>query len=632
MMKRFTKWPPVLALELAMGLAFGLVLLASPSQAGWTMRIHRGATVEERALAEIDSLSFYNPTGSCCTVDGTCTVTTEDLCSDLWELHGVCTPNPCAGLPPGVIRFTSQGASFAPVITVSGNPTILWTFDDGTTSSSTNPYKNFGVAAPHRTTLWVQPWSALQRINLGYDGGDGGSGTIEQVPDQHVSAVEGLDRLAGTLQQWCSSYNLLTSLDFSNFVNLDTIECFLSQSLRSVNLTNTPNLKRACFEDCDLQILDVSQSPLLEDLRGAVNAYPTIQFGTIGSHLWHICVRDNPQITEQTLFNDLTAFPGIAELWIWNCHQTGTLRVPASSATRSVSIASDGNAYTNLDLTGSLQVAALGGSVSLQNNQLAGVNLSGCVQINALDLENNLLGSSQVDGVLIALDALGRTQLNSPGLPLMVDLRGNAIPGAAGQVAGQNLANKGWTVQCTGWIPDPPPPGDPSRIDFVTRGDGTQMRCDFFGGITATWHWSDGTTTVAQTGQTADAAGLGAGDHAHWLEVSDRTRLTRFGAADGGGRGHLVSVTGLEQAPSLDILYAYAESNLATLAATDSTAIREYHLAGTGLTTTRVDQLFADAVATNVWNGHIWAPNSGTPAGAPDRATLVARGWVIEAW
>ncbi len=662
-MKRFT--------GLTLGLGLCLVLGASPSQAAWMMRIHQGATVEERALADVDSLSFYNATGACCAFDGTCTVTTEDVCLDAWTLHGVCTPNPCPGPtgaccntvtgactittqdactfawlgaatvcnlvtcpvpPPGAIRFTTQGASFAPVIVVTGSPEILWSFDDGTSSASATPYKNFGVAAPHTTSLLVQPWSALQRINIGYDGGDGGSWAIEHVPNQQVSDVEGLEQVAGTLQQWCSSYNLITSLDFGNFVNLDTIECFLSQTLRSVNLANTPVLKRACFEDCDLQTLDLSQSPLLEDLRGAVNAYPTIEFGNIGSQLWHICVRDNPQLTNQTLFTDLTAFPAISELFIWNCSQSGTLRLPASSATRWVSIAADGNAYTALDLAGSLHNAANGGSVSLQNNQLESVNLTGCVQIHALDLENNQLGEAQVDGMLVALDGLGRTQANSPGLTLTVDLRGNATPGTAGQAAGQNLADKGWTVQCTGWIPNPPPPGEPGRIDFTTRGDGTQMRCDFYGGITAIWHWSSGDTTVAQTGQTAAVTGLGAGDHAGWLEVSDRTRLTRFGAADGGGRSHLISITGLDQAPSLDILYAYAEADLATLSATNATVVREYHLAGTGLTTERVDQLFADAVATNVWNGHIWAPSLGTPASGPDRATLQARGWTIEAW
>jgi hypothetical protein len=624
MMKRF------------MGLLLGLVLLLalppSPSNAGWMLRIHHGTTVEERALADVDSLSFYDATGSCCMSDGTCTVTTEEACVGTWTLHGVCTPNHCQGLPPGVIRFTTQGASFAPVIVVTGSPAILWTFDDGTTSTSPTPSKNFGTTGEHRTTLSVQPWSAVQRINIGYDGGDGGSWTIEAVPDQHVSAVEGLEVVAGTLQQWCSSYNLIPVLDFSGFVNLDTIECFLSHSLQSVNLANTPKLKRACFEDCDLQSLDLSQSPLLEDLRGAVNAYPTIEFGETGSQLWHICVRDNPQFADHTLFNDLTAFPAIAELFIWNCSQTGTLRVPSSSTTRWVSILADGNAYTALDLAGSLHSPAQGGTVSLQNNQLASVTLTGCVQINALDLENNQLGADQVDGVLITLDGLGRTQLNSPGLTLTVDLRGNATPGAAGQVAGQSLTNKGWTVLCTGWIADPPPPGDPGRIDFTVRGDGTQMRCDFFGDATATWHWSDGTTSAAQTAQVAAKSGLGAGDHACWLEISDRTRLTRFGAADGGGRGHLVSITGLEQAPSLNILYAYAESNLVTLAATNATAVREYHLAGTGLSATRMDQLFADAVATNVTNGHIWAPNSGTQASAADRATLVARGWVIEVY
>jgi len=49
--------------------------------------------------------------------------------------------------------------------------------------------------------LRVKPWSAVRRINLGYDAGDGGSGEIEKVPDQQVSAVTGLTLVAPTLEQ-----------------------------------------------------------------------------------------------------------------------------------------------------------------------------------------------------------------------------------------------------------------------------------------------------------------------------------------------------------------------------------------------------------------------------------------------
>ena len=112
------KW----SIGVILGLALCLVFGASTSQGGWMMRIHHGATVEERPLADVDSLSFYNAIGSCCALDGTCTVTTEDACLDAWTLHGVCTPNPCQG-PTGACCNTATGAC---TITTQNACTFSW--------------------------------------------------------------------------------------------------------------------------------------------------------------------------------------------------------------------------------------------------------------------------------------------------------------------------------------------------------------------------------------------------------------------------------------------------------------------------------------------------------------------------
>ena len=50
------KW----SIGLILGLGLCLVFGASVSQGEWMMRVYQGATVEERALADIDSLTFYN--------------------------------------------------------------------------------------------------------------------------------------------------------------------------------------------------------------------------------------------------------------------------------------------------------------------------------------------------------------------------------------------------------------------------------------------------------------------------------------------------------------------------------------------------------------------------------------------
>jgi hypothetical protein len=530
------------------------------------------------------------------------------------------------------MTFTTEGAAFTPVLVVNGAAEILWAWSDGTTSTSATPRKTFGAAGTRTHSLRVKPWSALQRINLGFDGGDGGSNALEQVPDQQVSAVTGLTLVAPTLGQWCSSYNRLRSLDFSNFVNLDTIECFLSRTLVRVTLVNTPKLKRACFEDCDLESLDLSQCTSLEDLRGAVNRYPSIEFGTIGQRVWHICVRDNSQLTNQALFADLSPFPNLSELFIWNDNQAGILRLPASSPNQSVALLGDGNHYTALDLSGSLRNRRATGTVSFRGNQLARVDITGCVQLTELTLENNRLDAAHVDAILAALDRLGRSRADTDRhATLKVDLRGNAPPGTAGRAAAAQLAAKGWTVVAESVVRQPPPPPDIGqiRIDFVTRGNATALRCDLTGDATGTWHWSDGTSAPASSGQNAVKSGLGAGNHAGYLIVSNGAALIRFGAADGGGQGHLTTIAGLQQAPRLEVLYAYNEDALATLSRTAATKIREYHLWGTALSPAAVDQVFADAAVSGVRQGRMWSPNRGTAASAQQRAVLAERQWDI---
>ena len=549
-------------------------------------------------------------------------------------VHGTTSDDLLPHIPAmtdGSIAFTTEGSSFAPVITVSGTPSIRWVWADGTTSNSPTPNKNYSTPGTRLNRLYVNPWSAVQRINIGYDGGDGGSYDIELVPDQQVSAVRGLHHVAPYLAQWCSSYNRISSLDFSNFTNLDTIECYNSQNLRTVKLTNTPRLRRVCFEDCNLASLDLSGSPNLEDLRGAMNDFPTINFGSIGAHVWHICVRDNPQLTDRTIFADMTLFPNLTELFIWNCNQTGTLRIPATHLTYGgVQVLADDNQYTSLNLSGALANAASTATVSLRNNSLTAVNITGCSQITQLYLENNNLDSASLDTILATLVALGRSENNlGPGGQLQADLRGNATPSATGLAHAQTLATRGWTVLVEGHIFEPlQPPNGQQRIDFSTDGEATSLRCDFGRAATTTavWHWSDETTTPAVSGENVTKTGLGPGAHAHHLIISDGAALTRFGGADGGGAGHLTAMTGFENCPSLRILYAYNESGLASLGPTNATMTREYHLWGTALSASALDQVFADAVTSNVWGGTIWSA-AGTAVSEADRAELLTRGW-----
>ena len=223
-----------------------------------------------------------------------------------------------AGAEPSPnITFVTTGSSFSPIITVTGNPTVQWIFGDGSTSNSESPTKNFGSAGTRVNTLVVTPWSAVTKINIGYDGSDGGvapgSSTIANLEQQNVITVNGLENVAPYLQVWASNHNPITELDFSDFTELNTIECFSCRSLATIRLRNVPALTRLCVEQSNISYLDLSEAPSLADLRGASqrSSTYTINWGTTGANIWHICVRDNPKITGTYSFSQ---FPLLREL------------------------------------------------------------------------------------------------------------------------------------------------------------------------------------------------------------------------------------------------------------------------------------------------------------------------------
>jgi hypothetical protein len=138
---------------------------------------------------------------------------------------------------------------------------------------------------------------------------------------------------------------------------------------------------------------------------------------------------------------------------------------------------------------------------------------------------------------------------------------------------------------------------------------------------------------MAISGGASLKSGLGAGLHSHYLVVpkgsDNSTALFRFGSSGAGGEGHLTAIAGLNSAPFLDILYAYQEGELTETGSLAGTGLSEYHLMGTALSATAMDQVFADAVLTGITGGSMSCPNGGTVAGEADRATLALRGWSI---
>jgi hypothetical protein len=349
-----------------------------------------------------------------------------------------------------VVIFTSSDTTFAPVLSVKPGATVKWRFADGTTSNSARPFKIYRDPAIRQNRLGVTPWSALTGVNLGYDGADGGSSSIERIPPQGVISVKNMELMAPYVRQWCSSYNQIPSLDFDNFINLDTLECYHATNLTSVSLHNTPSLRRVCFEACQITSLNVSESPNLKDFRSALNRNISITFGNNGKYIWHLCLRDNPQFLQ---ILPIKQFTSLQELLIWNDNQSGSFTNASHNLTY-VDISN--NKYTCADFTRypnlitcrcsynhltSLVLTQCSKLTTLKcaHNNLATLDISSCTALTHIDAHQNNLTQPAVDHILAVLVNGKRTNGNC-------NLALNSPPSSKGLNSRGILISRGWTV------------------------------------------------------------------------------------------------------------------------------------------------------------------------------------------
>ncbi len=335
--------------------------------------------------------------------------------------------------PSDVINIQSVGAVFAPVIEVAGTAVIEWIFDDGSLSASATPVKDYGSVGSRHNYLKVTPWSALKGINVGYDALDGGYGGFALVAKQNVAEFQNLSLAKSTLEYLCASYNPLTELDLSEFTALKFVELLNCANLSTFTLGTHPVLERLCVEDCNLNALDLSGCPALEDLRAASNDYTSINWGSTGALLWHICIRSNPQITVS--LPDLTQFPLLRELLTWDDNQTGAF-ICHSSVIQSIE--SYNNHYTSADISGCTSLRLF----SLSGNNLTSIDLGSANNLTNVLLKDCGLTTSLTDYVLSTLDGAGQSDGN-------LDINGNAAPSVDGLVHLWNLQGRGWTIPGT---------------------------------------------------------------------------------------------------------------------------------------------------------------------------------------
>jgi hypothetical protein len=337
---------------------------------------------------------------------------------------------PSLNVPSDMIHIMSTGTEFAPVLEVTGTPVIEWVFNDSTLSASGTPVKNYGSTGIYDNYFRVTPWSALVGINLGYDAADDGYGGFTIVSNQYVTQIENLSVAGSNLKYICASHNPVAYLDLRGLTGLKIVELLECKNLTNLQLGDHPSLERLCVEDNNLLTLNLSGCPALADIRAASNLYTSINWGSAGPNLWHICVRTNPQLN--TSVSNLTLFPSLTELLNWSANQKGAL-VCHSPLIKSIE--SNDNQYTSADINGCTSLKKL----ELSGSKLASLDLGSANSLISVQLKDCGLTKAQTDYVLNTLDRAG---LQGGYL----ELKGNTVPSQEGLVHYNNLLAKGWIV------------------------------------------------------------------------------------------------------------------------------------------------------------------------------------------
>jgi hypothetical protein len=502
------------------------------------------------------------------------------------------------------VLFQTDGETFTPEVYCEGESpiSVLWTWSDGTTSTEYPvASKTFDSGEARFQRLTVDPSEALTKINIGFDGADGGRLTpLEHRAPQKVSAVVFPQPLT-SLQVWASSYNPITNtLDFSGFINLEYIEAYECRKLREVVVSNLPRLKRVCLEACDLQELDLSGNPDLEDVRAALNAFTNIVVGAgTGPKIWHWCVRDNPQLTQR--FQDvITNFFSLDEFWVWNSNQEGHLSFVSTNLT---DVRAYRNRYTSVDFTGHNKLRVC----RVYENSLTNIVFTEATAgLREVDLHANQLTTAEIDRLL------GEFDISAPKLRYL-DLSQNAGPPSdVGLEHYRSLLSRGVTVLLD--LPDDNDgminqPGGAQAITFVTVSANPILEIQTDGvPESIVWHWGDGTITRNVHVASHDFGSVGV--HTNYVEVIPPESVTYFGAPRNAPGQGIQAVHGASNFPNLNFLYLYTES-LTELSLAGCANLRQLHLASTPVSTEVCDQWFIDldeAVTGSVTGADFWYP------------------------
>jgi len=238
-----------------------------------------------------------------------------------------------------------------------------------------------------------------------------------------------------------------------------------------------------CLEHCNISYLDLSEAPALADIRASSQGSSTytVNWGSTGANIWHICVRDNPQI--KSTF-PLSQFPLLRDLYNWNDNQSGILE----SHTKSLkTVLSANNHYSVANFSGCFPENR-GCELNLYDNNLKSLDISDDPGLLYLNVSLNSLNQTAVDEVLQTLDSY-----NTTGGSL--DLTGNVAPSLTGLEHANNLTTRNWEVK-TPSQNNPPIANFTSNVTSGTMPLSIQFT-DASTGNPTSWSWDFGDGTFS---------------------------------------------------------------------------------------------------------------------------------------
>ena len=326
--------------------------------------------------------------------------------------------------PKGLIHFTTTGSSMNIEIKITGEPVILWTYHDGSTSNLANPgIINFGSSTTRYHTLYVSDnWSDVTEFNA-----HSTSGFI-------IDLFE-MKSLSMTGSLYCSSTSITG--DVANFPS---------------GLTGTLSCSSTSVAG------DVANFP--SGLTGSLYCYNTSVAGDIAN--LPSGLTGSLSCSGASITGDVANFPSglTGTLYCSDTSVTGDIANLPSGLTESLncsntSITGDVANFPS-GLTGYLYCSgtSVAGDIANLPSGLTGylycynTSITSYTSVtwplqtgNSKKLNFNNLGLSQadVDDILCDLDTFGNTGCT-------LQLIGNSAPSATGDTCVANLVGKGWTI------------------------------------------------------------------------------------------------------------------------------------------------------------------------------------------